>query len=250
MESVLRCVCMFAGVVQVVCPEFSGPYLGPAIRPNTKEKSRRSYGGQSSLTGLHASPENKKPTTCVPEILISSSKIVSSTPEDANAKQAAVDNELEKEVCAWIEGVTFEKKGDQSMYQWLRSGEVLCRLANAVKPGLIPKINTGTVPFKQMENIIFFKDAARRVGVPEFSVFRTRDLYEEKNMGAVISCLQAFASAVQASCPEFTGPILGDALSTKANVRIDHVAVSQGEAMQRAMEAQRPTDVSITPEVC
>mmetsp|Transcript_96353 Transcript_96353/g.176683 ORF Transcript_96353/g.176683 Transcript_96353/m.176683 type:complete len:763 (-) Transcript_96353:24-2312(-) len=253
MESVLRCVCMFAGVVQVVCPEFSGPFLGPAIRPNTKEKKRASLGGQSSATSLAATPEQKKATTYVPEILIKSAKIASLPSEDANAKQAAkFDNDFEKEVCAWIEGVTFEKKGDQTMHEWLRSGEVLCRLANAVKPGLVPKINTGSVPFKQMENIIFFKDAARRVGVSEFTMFRTLDLYEEKNMGAVISCLQAFAGAVQVTCPEFTGPILGDAL--KANVsdkkRVDHLAVSQCEAMQRTMEEQRPTDVSVTPEVC
>merc|ERR1711870_63085 len=69
------------------------------------------------------------------------------------------------------------------MHDWLKSGVVLCNLANQVKPGSIAKINSSTMPFKQMENIKYFMDFARRVGVPESSMFGTPDLYEDKNMG-------------------------------------------------------------------
>jgi len=77
-------------------------------------------------------------------------------------------------------------KAEQTMHEWLKSGEVLCRLANAIKLGLIKKVNTQSMPFKQMENTTFFMNAARGLGVPESSMFGTPDLYEEKNMGSLI----------------------------------------------------------------
>jgi len=242
MVSVFRCVYVFAGVIQVVCPEFSGPYLGPAMRPDVQEKKRASWAAGQTIC------KPKKQTLVLPKIICSrlpQGGIGSSSLTNLQAKQSSkVSIELENGICAWIEGVTLEVKGDQTMHRWLKSGEVLCRLANIVKPGLVQRINSGSVSFKQMENISFFRDAARQVGVPEFCMFRLLDLYEEKNMESVVSCLQAFADAVQANCPEFTGPILADALK---NIKVNDVkacwaqkAISRYEAMQRTMEEERP----------
>lgn len=64
-------------------------------------------------------------------------------------------------------------------------------------------------PFKKMENITYFTDAARMLGVNESSMFATVDLFEEKNMNSVISCLYTFAGTIQTTVPEYNGPKLG-----------------------------------------
>lgn len=79
----------------------------------------------------------------------------------------------------WIEKVTNEKmEGDFGPS--LKNGQLLCKLMNTIKPGSIRKIETSNMPFKQMENISNFLKAARTVGIAEYELFETVDLYEEK----------------------------------------------------------------------
>jgi len=170
---------------------------------------------------------------------------------DIKARQAAkFDVELEQQVVQWIQAVTGEIKIDgQSTHEWLKSGVVLCKLANTIQPGIIAKINTGAFPFKQMENLTFFMGAARKLGVAESSMFGTPALYENKDMGSVIACIYAYGGVVQTKVPSFTGPKLGHAVAhqdPKDRKRIDAMATSQYEAMQRTMEVERPKDAGIT----
>ena len=96
-------------------------------------------------------------------------------------KQAAkYDLNSEMQVIRWIESVTTESFGSVPFAEKLKSGELLCRFINSIKPGTIPKINNSSMPFKQMENISSFLRACRSLGVAEFDVFETLDLYEEK----------------------------------------------------------------------
>ncbi|GLE05473.1 hypothetical protein PINS_up014496 [Pythium insidiosum] len=108
----------------------------------------------------------------------------------------------------WIEDVLNEKFlasfGDS-----LKDGIILCTLMNTIKPGIVPKIQTSTMPFKQMENITAFLKACRVVGVAEFDLFETVDLFELKNVDLVVKCIHALGRAVQKNVPEFTGPTLG-----------------------------------------
>lgn len=61
-----------------------------------------------------------------------------------------------------------------------------CRLANRIKPGSVPRINDpATMPFKKMENIANYLKAVRALGVKEFEMFGTPDLFEEKNVTGV-----------------------------------------------------------------
>jgi hypothetical protein len=79
----------------------------------------------------------------------------------------------------WIENVTNEKvEGDFGPA--LKNGRLLCNLMNTIKPGSIRKVETSNMPFKQMENISNFLKAARTVGIAEYELFETVDLYEEK----------------------------------------------------------------------
>mmetsp|Transcript_108124 Transcript_108124/g.187685 ORF Transcript_108124/g.187685 Transcript_108124/m.187685 type:complete len:379 (+) Transcript_108124:81-1217(+) len=261
MGSVITCVYMFAGIVQVACRDFPGPALGQAIQPDTKDK-KRIVRQVTQSGGLNATLEHQRATTFARAIVTDTADQLDGTTSapsleladttsldaDLRAKQAAkFDVGLEDQVCKWIETLTGETKGERTSHEWLKSGEVLCRLANSVKPGMIKKVNSGSMPFKQMENITFFMNAARRLGVPESSMFGTPDLYEEKNMWSVISCIYAFGGAVQVACPEFKGPNLGTALTSFVTDkrRPDHLATSQYESMQRKMEVERPRDSGI-----
>jgi hypothetical protein len=156
---------------------------------------------------------------------------------------------LENEARVWIERMTGEKLGP-NFAEALKSGAVLCkwalcefvllffallcpllcvtwhlsrllvfcsnaRLANAVKPGSVRKINNGRMPFMLMvrthererafahalsltrtqENIGFFLDAVTASGIVPADKFQTVDLYEAKNMVQVVRCIHAYARA-------------------------------------------------------
>jgi len=117
--------------------------------------------------------------------------------------------DLESEVATWVEAVTGERRGRQDLGDWLKDGQVLCRLANKIKPGICPRINSGTMPFKQMENVTAFIHAARALGVLEKDVFSTVDLYEQKNLRSVWLCLYNLGSVIRTSAPSYRGPYLG-----------------------------------------
>jgi len=118
---------------------------------------------------------------------------------------------MEKEVVGWIEAITGQSKGDEDFGSWLKSGVVLCNLANGITAGSIKKVNESSMAFKQMENITFFSEFARRMGVPDSSMFATPDLAEARNLGAVVSCIYTLGGLVQVSHPDL--PRLGVAIN-------------------------------------
>jgi len=136
---------------------------------------------------------------------------------EAQEKKAnKIDISLVEEVVEWIEAITKLKQQDASFADWLRSGQVLCALANGIQPGVIKKVSTSPLPFKQMENITMFMNVARDWGVPESAMFGTVDLFEEKNLGAVVDCIFTFGGVVQVRCQDFDGPKLGVPLNVTA----------------------------------
>jgi hypothetical protein len=126
-------------------------------------------------------------------------------------RDAKYDVGLESQVCEWIETITGKKKAsDQNVHDWLKSGEVLCCLVNEIRPGLIKKYNLNArMNFKMMENISLFLRACRELGMLEKDLFSTIDLFESKDMNAVISCLFNLGGTIQSSVPDFDGPRLG-----------------------------------------
>jgi len=162
---------------------------------------------------------------------------------DLKSKQnAKYDTGLETQVVNWIQSVTGESKGGQSVHEWLKNGQVLCKLANTVRPGIVRKINTMNAPFKQMENITYFMDAARALGVPEGSLFGTPDLYEDKNMGTVITSLYCFGGAVQASCPGFGGPKLGTIAADSKDRKREGMVATQSGGFSTSLQVADPLD--------
>eukprot|EP00026_Physarum_polycephalum_P014751 Phypoly_transcript_15300.p1 GENE.Phypoly_transcript_15300~~Phypoly_transcript_15300.p1 ORF type:complete len:262 (+),score=57.78 Phypoly_transcript_15300:109-894(+) len=96
------------------------------------------------------------------------------------------------EVKIWIEEVVGERLvfGD-NLGSGLRDGTMLCRLINAIYPGLIDKwYETEPMPKHRMiENINIFLQKCRAVGVPEDKLFNAMDLFENRNLPLVVDCL-------------------------------------------------------------
>jgi transgelin len=69
------------------------------------------------------------------------------------------DPSSEHEAISWIEAVTgvspLVPEGG-TLASALRTGEVLCRLVNKIRPESVKRINVSKMPFKQMENISAF----------------------------------------------------------------------------------------------
>jgi hypothetical protein len=254
MNSVIKCIFTLGGVLQVTTPEFSGPKLGNPINADSKD-SKRASGLATQSGGFAKTMEVQKATTGARQVAGGFNAAVKAPGEggadaagldrDLQAKKEAKrDPALEKQACQWIEAVTGQQKGDQGACEWLKSGKILCELANKIKPGVVKSINDMNTPFKQRENITFFQKAARDLGVPESSLFGTDDLYEEKDMGTFVASIIAFGGAIQVSVPEYNGPKLGTAVThyMEDQKREGLMATSQTEAMQRAMEVERPRD--------
>lgn len=99
--------------------------------------------------------------------------------------------DLEKEMAKWIGEVTKKKVGGD-LHAELKTGELLCELMNKLVPGSIKKYHVGKkIAFRQMENIGWFLEVARVIGVAESDLFITNDLFENANMRQVLICLNA-----------------------------------------------------------
>ncbi|CAK0902335.1 unnamed protein product [Prorocentrum cordatum] len=175
---------------------------------------------------------------------------------ELKAKQAAkYDVGLERQVADWITAVSGQQAEEgQTFAGWLRDGRVLCGLVNAISPGAIKKVNTSSMAFKQMENISFFTDAARKLGVPESAVFSTpdTDLYEEKNVGSVVNCVYTLGGAVQVSCPGFQGPHLGVPITVESKDRRRSFGriTDQSQGFSATLDIQRPSEETASSAWC
>ena len=108
---------------------------------------------------------------------------------------AKYSDELAQESLEWVKVILhddFSTAGDMdNFYDVLKDGQVLCRLVNNIKPGIVKKINQSSMAFKCMENINAFLEAAKDLGVPAQETFQTVDLWERQNLNSVVICLQS-----------------------------------------------------------
>lgn len=110
-------------------------------------------------------------------------------------------DELAAESLEWIKEVTGEPintSGDMdNFFEVLKDGVILCKLANALQPGTVKKVNESKMAFKCMENISAFLEAAKAFGVPVQETFQSVDLWERQNLNSVVICLQSLGRKVR-----------------------------------------------------
>lgn len=136
--------------------------------------------------------------------------------EEVNRKiKKKYNTELEQQARLWIEEVIGEQLGEDrdtplgeaGMHEKLKSGVLLCRVINELKPGSVPKINQTRFAFNMMENIANFLSAIEAYGVSRNDLFQTVDLYEKVNMVQVINTIHALGRMARKN--GYTGPGLG-----------------------------------------
>jgi len=90
---------------------------------------------------------------------------------------------LERKACVWIEQMTGEKV--LNIADDLKNGIILCKLANRIKHGIIPKINMKSQTMLELENIKMYLKAMTKLGVPQSDLFAPHDLYDKKYLPGV-----------------------------------------------------------------
>ncbi|KAJ1451262.1 calponin homology domain-containing protein [Pelagophyceae sp. CCMP2097] len=139
------------------------------------------------------------------------------------------------EAIVWIEVVT-EEKMEGTFDEWLRSGQVLCRLLNKIKPDSVKKVNAGAMPFKQMENLSMYTRGVKALGMHESDCFDTNDLFRGNDIGKVVQSIHAFGSLVR-SKKLYDGPQLG-VMHAQRNAReFTEAQIAQGRTATSKLTA-------------
>lgn len=100
-----------------------------------------------------------------------------------------------------------------TLQEALKSGVVLCNLANAVQPGSCASPSEMSMPFPQRENVAKYLSACTALGIKGFESFQTIDLFEDKDMHAVVTNVHALGRVAQTL--GFNGPTLGAKMASQ-----------------------------------
>jgi len=142
--------------------------------------------------------------------------------EIAQKRKENYSNEKEEQVMDWIEAIS--GKPVNNFYDDLRDGIVLCELLNAIRPGLIRRVNKRDVAISHRDNLQLYLSACVRIGVPNNSLFTINDLYEQNDLSAVVNHFFALSRRVEI-LNLIPGPYLeiDGRLSTPSSPRDHHV---------------------------
>ncbi|XP_039263277.1 myophilin-like [Styela clava] len=148
------------------------------------------------------------------------------------------DTDAEAKVQHFIETITGQSFDSSKSYEEnLHDGQLICHLANKLKPKSVKKIQESTMPFKKMENIENFLKFAQDYGVPKGDLFQTVDLYETSNIPAFTATMVALGRACQLK-PEWDSssssyqkdwPVLGPKPSIENKREFDEKTIAEGK---------------------
>lgn len=130
---------------------------------------------------------------------------------DINKKIRARESRDEgtmEEVKEWIQAVLGEELKEETLQQSLKSGVILCRLINTIKPKRVKKVHKLNSAFKHRENISNYLKACKKLGQRPGDCFDVQDLYEGRNMVTVLNQILGLGGIAR-SMPEFKGPYIG-----------------------------------------
>jgi len=136
------------------------------------------------------------------------------------------DEAQKKEIIDWIEACTKEKYSSLPFEKALKDGVAICKLINVLQPGSVGKIHSKGGNFVLMQNIQAFQAAVRKYGVPEEDIFMPVDLFEARNIKAVVKSLYALARTAQAK--GFDGPVMGPKMAEKCERNFTEDEIRKG----------------------
>lgn len=145
----------------------------------------------------------------------------------------------QQEVIGWISTVLGENLDGGTFYDLLKDGVRLCKLLNKVSSQNIEYRESKQI-FVQRENICSFINGLRALGMNEYELFQTNDLFEERDIKQVIICLYALSRQLQKE-KTFTGPFIGPHLATQSKIEFSQ------EVLNRSKYAV-PLQMGYTPE--
>jgi len=131
------------------------------------------------------------------------------------------DLEVEQQAHVWISSlrpIPLPPMEEGPLQPLLRSGEFLCDVVNAIRPGIIPKVaradllaamNENRRNARMRENIGQYVDACAELGVPQRELFITGDLFDNKNWGGVLKNIHGLARLAHYDVPGYKGPRIG-----------------------------------------
>ncbi|XP_043917437.1 LIM and calponin homology domains-containing protein 1 isoform X2 [Protopterus annectens] len=102
-----------------------------------------------------------------------------------NGQQDVTPQQAFNEAQKWIEEVTGKSFGDRDFRSGLENGILLCELLNAIKPGLVKKINKLPTPISGLDNITLFLRGCKEFGLKESQLFDPGDLQDTSNRATV-----------------------------------------------------------------
>mmetsp|Transcript_136622 Transcript_136622/g.436544 ORF Transcript_136622/g.436544 Transcript_136622/m.436544 type:complete len:403 (+) Transcript_136622:533-1741(+) len=122
-------------------------------------------------------------------------------------------------VAQWVHAVTGDQQADgvasgqSTLFDVLRSGEVLCDLINAIWPGKIVGIKRGQTfsmspcsSRRRLTNVTLFVQACRNLGMDQQDMCTSSDLEDSQGLRNVMRCIFAIGALVPQT--EFEGPRL------------------------------------------
>ncbi|EGC39000.1 hypothetical protein DICPUDRAFT_27726 [Dictyostelium purpureum] len=146
------------------------------------------------------------------------------TDDVENKKKQKYDPTLEQTARKWVSDVLEigELDPEVSFFEHFKSGVLLCKLVNKLKPGVVKKINESTISFKQLENIENYLKACTHLGLQSVNLFNSIDLFENKDITLVIRNIVVLGKHA-AKIETYTGIHLA---GEKKNIKITTTPVS------------------------
>lgn len=160
-------------------------------------------------------------------------------------------DEQQKEVTGWIATVLGEKLEEDTFYNLFKDGVRLCKLLSRVSSQNV-KYKESRQIFVQRENICSFINGLKALGMNEYELFQTNDLFEGRDIRQVIICLYALSRQLQKE-KLFKGPFIGPHLATRSKIEFSQeildrskyaVHLQMGYSDPGISEKSRPENIS------
>lgn len=135
---------------------------------------------------------------------------------------AEYGTEAERHASEWVQRAQkqqFKPFATGTFARNIKSGASLCRLINAIRPGMIETIHDTHLGTKQVENVNAFRSACKLLGVCSKSVCSVADIQEMHSTSKAVHTVHALACAIRTSAPDFQGPFLTEPLGQSGGRR-------------------------------